>query len=82
MTITNQLNMNYRITILTLSIFFCSLGIQASFSNSSLLIKGYVTEKGKKSGQAEVKAFEGNELVWSTLTNPDGSFEFIIPENK
>ncbi len=29
-----------------------------------------------------MKAFEGNELIWSTVTGPDGTFEFVIPENK
>lgn len=73
--------MKYQITLFLLGAIFCSFSHQATYK-SSLLVKGLITEKGKKSYQAEVKAFEGNELIWSTLTNTDGSFEFIIPENK
>ncbi len=51
-------------------------------TDSSLLIKGFITEKGKKSHEAEIKAFEGNDLIWSSTTAPDGSFELIIPHNK
>ncbi len=74
--------MNIKATLIFSIIMISSVVMKAGGNDSSLLIKGFITEKGKKSSNAEVKAYEGNDLIWSTTTPSDGSFEFIIPQNK
>jgi len=74
--------MKFKSTLLLSIITLSSFMVKADNSDSCLLIKGYISEKGKKSYQAKVKAFEGNNLIWFATTAQNGSFEFIIPQNK
>jgi len=71
-----------KLPLLLLTIFTLTAFMAKGKEESSLLVKGIITEKGKKSYQAEVKAYEGNDLIWSTATKPDGTFEFIVPHGK